>query len=458
MCKFLVDPLHNLASNCYTVLNSKDFVDSIKSLTHHNNRFMCSLDVTSLFTNVPVQQTIDIIVDYFYSMNKPGFLNFCRSDFRKFLELALYDSYFIFSGELYKQIDGCSMGNPISPILANIFLCDFEANFLDKCPIDFRPCFYKRYVDDTFILFETEEQADSFLTYFNSKHPNLKFTIEKEIDCTISFLDVLIHKMTHNFATSVYRKTTFTGLGTNFLSAISFRYKMNVIRTLVHRAYCLSSSFEFFHNEIEFLRNFIKTNCFPVHLFDNFVRKFLNNVYQPNEPIQTAHRRNIYLTFPYLDYKSLTVEKDIDVLLGKYFPQINCTVVFRNFRTIGSYFRIKELTSEGLRAGVVYLYKCDRCNSSYIGSTAVQLTMRLCQHAGLSHRTFQPLNSKSHSAIRDHCDHSHGQCVFKKSNFKIIDSQSGPASDLRILESLHILTNHPDLNDTASSAPLNVVH
>ena len=129
------------------VLNSKDFVDSNRSLTH-DNRFTCSLVVTSLFTNVPVQQTIEIIVNYFYSVNKLGFLNFCKKDFKKFLELALYDSYFIFDGSLYKQIDGCSMGNPLSPILANIFLCNFEANFLDKCPLDFKPRFYKRNVDD----------------------------------------------------------------------------------------------------------------------------------------------------------------------------------------------------------------------------------------------------------------------------------------------------------------------
>ena len=148
-------------------------------------------------------------------------------------------------------------------------------------------------------------------------------------------------------------------------------------------------------------------------------------------------------------------EKNLTVLLSKFFPHMKFIIVFKNYRTIGSFFRMKERLSKSLRAGVVYQYSCDRCKSSYIGSTCVQFLMRQCQHAGLSHRTFFPLNSTAKSSIREHC--SAKQCTFKNSNFKIIDSLSGSIHDLRILESLHISTVKPNINEFRSATPLNIV-
>jgi hypothetical protein len=454
LCKFLLTPLQELAGNIYTVVNSYDFVDSIRNVQNSSNKFMCSLDVTSLFTNVPVKETLEIIVRHFYGGTVNGFQNFTEVELRKLLEIALFDCYFIFDNELYQQVDGVSMGSPISPVLANIFLCDFEKRFLDTCPAEFRPSFYKRYVDDTFIVFDTEEQADHFLEYINNCHPNIHFTIEKEEEKSIPFLDILIHRSHNNFTTQVYRKSTFTGLGTNYLSSTPSRYKLNSIRTLIHRAYKISSSFVFFHNDMQFLRSFFKNNCFPVHLFERFLRNFFNDIFQPKPTTLSAPKKDIFMSLPFVDYRSKALEQEIVNLLARYFPQLKCTVAFKNPFTIGSYFRCKEGLKDTLRSGIVYLYECDRCNSSYVGSTAVQLTIRRCQHAGVSHRTFQPLNVKSQSSIRDHCENSTRNCSFKPSNFKIIDSYSGRCSDLRVLESLHIVSLNPSMNDTNSAAPL----
>jgi hypothetical protein len=204
-----------------------------------------------------------------------------------------------------------------------------------------------------------------------------------------------------------------------------------------------------------FLANFFRSNSYPVGLFYRKLNKFLNNIYQPiSEPI-TVSKKVIYITFPYLNYMSDKFEKNITELLTKFFPHVKFVIVFKNHRTIGSFFRSKERLSERLRAGVVYQYSCDRCKSSYIGSTCVQFLMRQCQHAGLSHRTFFPLNTTTKSSIRDHCKNS--QCTFKNTNFKIIDSLSGGIHDLRILESLHITTVKPKINEFRSATPLNIV-
>ena len=69
--------------------------------------------------------------------------------------------------------------------------------------------FYRHYVDDTFCLFHSENQALLFFNYINSRHPNIRFTMEKETDHKIPFLDVLINNETHFPVTSVYGKRTF---------------------------------------------------------------------------------------------------------------------------------------------------------------------------------------------------------------------------------------------------------
>ena len=65
----------------------------------------------------------------------------------EFKDLLTKDLYFIFN-ILYKQIDGAAMGSPLGPSLANAFLAHHEQNWLDSCPLEYRPSYYRRYVDD----------------------------------------------------------------------------------------------------------------------------------------------------------------------------------------------------------------------------------------------------------------------------------------------------------------------
>ena len=109
------------------------------------------------------------------------------------------------------------MGSPLAPILANLFLGCHEGNWLGSFT-GFKPIYYKRYVDDIIAVFENETQARDFLEHLNSRHPNIKFTIECENDKKLPFLDVLLDRTEGHLITSVYRKATFTGVFTNFLS------------------------------------------------------------------------------------------------------------------------------------------------------------------------------------------------------------------------------------------------
>ena len=72
--------------------------------------------------------------------------------------------------------------------------------------------FYRRYVDDTFCLFHSEHDAIIFFDYINSRHPNIRLTIEEEAHNKLPFLDALVDSNDPNsFLSRVYRKKTLLG-------------------------------------------------------------------------------------------------------------------------------------------------------------------------------------------------------------------------------------------------------
>ena len=188
--------LQNLSSNC--VSDSFTFVKEVKKFIFSaSSVFLCSFDITSLFTNAPLAETIEIYADA-------------------------------------RQINGVAMGSPLGPALASIFVGYEEAQLFN---IAKRPLVYFLYVDDTFVVFNNEKDCNTFLTRLNSLHPLLRFTYEKESNHSLPFLYVLVERHDSEFLTSVYRKPTFTGQYLRWNSFSPQKRKINLIGTLVHKAF-----------------------------------------------------------------------------------------------------------------------------------------------------------------------------------------------------------------------------
>ena len=83
------------------------------------------------------------------------------------------------------------MGSPLGPILANIFMCHFESQALDRYS-GVKPHVYNRYVDDCFLLFNDKIECNSFFEHFNQQHSSISFMMETESDHTVPFLDIKI--------------------------------------------------------------------------------------------------------------------------------------------------------------------------------------------------------------------------------------------------------------------------
>lgn len=453
IAKFLVPKLAYLTENEYTVKNSYIFAQNMQTYNNSSEYYMCSFDITSLFTNIPLDETLEICLDELFKDNVNNVDNLTRTDFKTLLQLSVKDSYFIFNDKLYQQTDGLAMGSPLAPTLANLFLCYFEKLWLAECPVEIKPKLYQRYVDDTFLLFDNEDQSKQFLTYLNSKHRNIKFTAEGEENNRLAFLDVLITKENANFLTSVYRKKTFTGLSSNFFSCTPFLYKINVIKTLVYRAYHLCSSYVIFNNEINFLKKFFVDNGYPLGLFYKYVNQYVSSRYETKTVYQLAEKQKKFICLPYFGYISMKIRSDLEDLLKRYYPHVDIRLVFKNSFSIGTFFRHKDKIPEALCSTIVYKYTCSECNSEYVGSTSRHFKMRVAEHMGLSFRTNRPLSKPSKSSPREH--HEHTGHSFSRSDFRILD-RCRNVSSLRILESLHIMKTKPRLNDYSAAATLNI--
>ena len=346
------------------------------------------------------------------------------------------------------------MGSPLGPTLANIFLCKHEENWLDNCPHSFKPLFYRRYVDDTFLIFKEPQHIELFLHHLNSQHPNIKFTSEVENNKSISFLDIKMYNNPTGFTTEVYRKPTYTGLGLNFLSFIPEQFKINCIKTLLNRAYNITTTWKSFHEEITFLNTFFKNNNFPLHIVSNQVRSFLNYKCNQKSPVPTVPRDVKYIKLPFYGHTSYKIRKELLNTLKHAYPAINFRIIFNNTFTIGSLFKFKDEIPTMLQSNVCYKYECSGCNAGYIGSTIRNLHTRICEHIGISNRTLYPLSTPAHSKIREHSEQT--DHPIEKTNFTIIGRNSDSLS-LRIAESLHIKLLKPELNSCDSSIPLYTV-
>ena len=117
--------LEPLTTNEYTFKDSFTFAEELK--TFDSKLAMASFDIESLFTNIPLQETVDLCVKKFFK-DRTHVDNLSKGSFRELRTRAISESLILFNQEFYKQHDGVAMGSPLGPTLANFFLCYHEKN------------------------------------------------------------------------------------------------------------------------------------------------------------------------------------------------------------------------------------------------------------------------------------------------------------------------------------------
>ena len=193
--------------------SSTEFVDLLNSGEYVGNLF--SLDVESLFTNVPVKRTINIILDKVYNHPTIPAPVIPKHILEKLLLICTTQVPFRdMDGTMYVQCDGMSMGSPLGPTFANFFMAEVENRALSNSNTN--PSLYCRYIDDIFVICDQEtlmKLKDEMILI-----SGLNFTVEESVDNKLPFLNVMIEKTETTIKTKVYRKPTDVGRCLNALS------------------------------------------------------------------------------------------------------------------------------------------------------------------------------------------------------------------------------------------------
>ena len=260
---------------------------------------MGSLDVDSLFTNISLKETINICTSLIYK-NVDVIEGINKSEFENLLSLATQESYFMFNDILYKQKNGVAMGSPLGPTMANVFLSFYEIKWLEQCPNEFKLVFYRRYVDDIFVLFESAEHLSKFHAYLNTSHPNTSFSFEQEINDKLSFLDVEVSCQQGKFVTSVYRKPTFSSVYTHFDSFLPEVYKVGMTYSLAYRCFKICSDWVKFHEELNFSKQVFLKNGYPLSFIDKCFKMVINKLVIKRAQVTTVEKKTLILSLPYL--------------------------------------------------------------------------------------------------------------------------------------------------------------
>ena len=151
-------------NNEFCVNSTNQVIDRLTKYEFTNNSKLVSFDIQSLFTNVPLHETIEIAANKIYDQQNTNKPPYPKRIFKSLLTLAT-TGIFSFNDQLYKQIDGLSMGSPLAPTLANLFVGHLEEQFLK---LNDKPSpFYIRYVDDSLLIFENDDE-EAFHNFLNS--------------------------------------------------------------------------------------------------------------------------------------------------------------------------------------------------------------------------------------------------------------------------------------------------
>ena len=252
--------LKPLVKNEFTISDTLTFPDLIKNASNSNKYEDVSYDVESFFTSIPVEETINYIVDRTYVRKEIEPL--CKKlIFKKLLFKLTKGCVFSVSGKLLKQVDGCPLGGPLSVVLSDIFMCKMEYDVV----VPAKPIFYKRYADDTYVRRKNND-VEKLFEELNSYNEDIKLTLEVN---PTKFLDTELVRENGEVTTQVFSKST--KLLVHWSSKIPFRHKRNAINGKLHRAKRIVSDF---NKELKRIRQKYRNAGFPLKFINETICNF----------------------------------------------------------------------------------------------------------------------------------------------------------------------------------------
>jgi len=202
-------------NNHYNITNSVNLANDLTKLEINENHRFITFDIKDLYVNVPVYETLDITKNRLLQNND----TLIPQHILSLLRVVLTQNYFTFQQKIYQPNQGIAMGSPISSLIAEIFLQQYEDTNIKHLLDTKKLAYYVRYVDDILIIFDTTKiNLHTVNMYISNIHSNIKLNTTYEEHNSIDFLDLTISRQHKKLETDIYRKPTTTDTTINFLS------------------------------------------------------------------------------------------------------------------------------------------------------------------------------------------------------------------------------------------------
>ena len=345
------------------------------------------------------------------------------------LEFCLKTYYFQFQGRFFEQLQGAAMRSLISPIVANLYMEDFENKAINsaECP----PTVWKRYVDDTFVVIEADKKQ-GFLNHINSVDPFIHFTTEDTgTDGPIPFLDTIVMPQSDgSLLTSVYRKPTHTDQYLQWNSHHHLSGKFSVINTLKHRAKAVCSNQHLLQEEEDHHNKALKWCKYPDWAISRAnihqIKKTNTNQGTTNTTNQRGNNNNPYIVVPYIQgmgdsCKNICRKHGVNM----YFKGDN------NIKDLLVHPKDRDTILQ--KSEVIYRFRCGRvnCEEDYIGESGRTFAERFREHMKVQLLIHEHYNITGHEVSLD--------------NFSIVGREDQNIART-IKEAILIRVNDPSLN------------
>ena len=344
---------------------------------------------------------------------------------------------FTFNNQFYKQTFGTSMGNPLSPFIANLFLSNLETK-LKQQSTSF-PKVWFRYVDDIFAIVDKDFYIDNFTDVLNNQYPSIKFTYEVENNSQLPFLDIKILNK-NNILFDIYRKPTHTDNYIHIDSCVPWKTKMSAFNSLIYRLINIPLTKEFFDKELNKIYEIAELNGYNRSVVSKLLNKHNSKKRLSSTTLTTAKSKD--------KFKSFTFHPTISNKFNNIFKKHNITPVFR------SNYKIKNLLGntfdkipDNQKSGI-YKIECADCNLCYVGQTKRNILTRYKEH--LSHVKYsRPEKSAlaEHAITKNHSFSAQNLTLLKQSahfNLNTLEAiEMYKSRDILVNNDLSPIENNP---------------
>ena len=399
------------------ISSTQDFHRKVKM--HQAKGRLMSLDIKSLFTNIPVDECIEVIRDHSTGPSPAFNLPVDPNIFCELLSMCTSFNQFSFLDQHYRQVSGLPMGSSLSPVMANIYMEMFETYLMqDMIPDYMKPSLWYRFVDDVFACFEDMSLFATFLEHLNSIRPTIQFTFElsrrervieglpdlpTDIVESLPFLELeVMRKSNGKLVFRIYRKPCHAG---NYLHAFSYQplsQKTSVIRSLFLRAYRYCEE-QYLQEELQT----VQQGFLQLGYTEEFIRKCNLSAHKGRMNELKKENLQSLQELPFAENTTVPAEKQepLATITLPYHPcmlklrprlsEMGIRLTFSSNSAIGRQLRRKNTTRVQPR-GSVYVVNCSGCDDVYVGQTGKPIEERMGEHSR------DAVNDSQYSAVHKH--------------------------------------------------------